>query len=283
MLYYAARIAAAADGEVDDALRSEAAPPRAVGRSCTEGDRPLPLVNDSRCPRCSLQPICLPDEINAARSVASESPRKLWPPRDDGIHRRRQKEPERCSRGLFQSPRPTAGLFQELPPSPASESLSLLGSVQISTQAAADALHGTRNRPGRLSFRCRPPSWRCSIRSTPSSPTRGAIRSTVATIPPRLSSLPGPSSPAQDPRHQRTLLMRKSRHPSGSCLGAPSHIAEAQFPAEVRPADRQSPVDMRGRLPPSTSEHFGGPQPGAISVRSSTSSAARRASSAGSQ
>jgi hypothetical protein len=62
-------------------------------------------VNDPGCPRCSLQPICLPDEINHQRLSALTvdgaapkargdgkpapdelTPRKLWPPRGDGIH-----------------------------------------------------------------------------------------------------------------------------------------------------------------------------------------------------
>src|SRR5690606_12717912 len=66
------------------------------------GRRPAPLVNDPKCPRCSLQPICLPDEINYQRLTALTvngqetqeqlTPRKIWPPRDDGIHVVLQKE-----------------------------------------------------------------------------------------------------------------------------------------------------------------------------------------------
>lgn len=69
---------------VDDALKAEALATLEAAKACAEGPRPLPLVNDPRCPRCSLQPICLPDEVNHQR--ASEptdelAPRKIWPPR----------------------------------------------------------------------------------------------------------------------------------------------------------------------------------------------------------
>jgi hypothetical protein len=83
-LYYAAerrRI----ELPVVDALRKEALDTLAAARACAQGPRPAPLVNDSKCPRCSLQPFCLPDEVNFERTQAI-SPRKLWPPRDDAIH-----------------------------------------------------------------------------------------------------------------------------------------------------------------------------------------------------
>ncbi len=94
-LYYAAerlklRVA------VDDALKRDALVELEAAKRTAEGHRPPPLVNDPRCPRCSLQPICLPDEINhqcvTSLTVAGQpvderlTPRKLWPPRDDGIH-----------------------------------------------------------------------------------------------------------------------------------------------------------------------------------------------------
>jgi CRISPR-associated protein Cas1 len=135
VLYYAA-IRRRVTIEVDDALRAEALATLQLARACAEGDRPLPLVNDSRCPRCSLQPICLPDEINSARSANEESPRKLWPPRDDGIHLVAQRKGTRVGvRGAcLQVTEADGGTLQELPLAGV-ESLSLLGSVQISTQA----------------------------------------------------------------------------------------------------------------------------------------------------
>ncbi|HVA45775.1 MAG TPA: Dna2/Cas4 domain-containing protein [Pirellulales bacterium] len=73
---------------VDDLLRADALAILAAAKACAAGPRSLPLVNDPRCPRCSLQPICLPDEVNQQRAAESGElrPRKIWPPRDDGIH-----------------------------------------------------------------------------------------------------------------------------------------------------------------------------------------------------
>lgn len=132
--------------EVDDALRRDALAELEAARSAANGPRPPPLVNDPRCPRCSLQPICLPDEINHQRltalTVGGEpiderlTPRKLWPPRDDGIHVVLQREGVRLGvRG--QSVRITdkeGELVRELPLANV-ESLAVLGGVQVSTQA----------------------------------------------------------------------------------------------------------------------------------------------------
>ena len=71
---------------VTDELRQEKPLATLDGAKKTAtGRRPLPLVNDVRCVRCSLQPVCLPDEVNFERMEAVK-PRLLWPPRDDGIH-----------------------------------------------------------------------------------------------------------------------------------------------------------------------------------------------------
>lgn len=132
--------------EVDDALRRAALAELEAARSVAKGPRPPPLANDPRCPRCSLQPICLPDEINHQRltalTVGGEpiderlTPRKLWPPRDDGIHVVLQREGVRIGvRG--QSVRVTekeGELVRDLPLADL-ESLPVLGGVQVSTQA----------------------------------------------------------------------------------------------------------------------------------------------------
>ncbi|MEP0848064.1 MAG: Dna2/Cas4 domain-containing protein, partial [Phycisphaerae bacterium] len=132
--------------EVDDALRRAALAELEAARSVAKGPRPPPLVNDPRCPRCSLQPICLPDEINHQRltalTVGGEpiderlTPRKLWAPRDDGIHVVLQREGVRIGvRG--QSVRITdkeGELVRDLPLANL-ESLPVLGGVQVSTQA----------------------------------------------------------------------------------------------------------------------------------------------------
>ncbi|MEK6675983.1 MAG: CRISPR-associated endonuclease Cas1 [Planctomycetota bacterium] len=131
---------------VDDAMKRDAVAELEAAKRTAEGPRPPPLVNDPRCPRCSLQPICLPDEINHQRLVALTvngeigndqwTPRKLWPPRDDGIHVALQREGIRVgARG--QSVRVTGKdgeLLRDLPLANV-ESLAVLGGVQISTQA----------------------------------------------------------------------------------------------------------------------------------------------------
>lgn len=135
--------------EVDDALRQYALAELEAAKRTAEGPRPAPLVNDVRCPRCSLQPICLPDEINHQRLTALTidgraprlsaddlTPRKFWPPRDDGIHVVLQREGIRVGvRG--QSVRVTdkdGGLVRDMPLANV-ESLAVMGGVQVSTQA----------------------------------------------------------------------------------------------------------------------------------------------------
>jgi len=160
-LYYAAeklRLRVA----VDQSLREEALAELAAAERAAKGPRPPPLVNDPRCPRCSLQPICLPDEINHQRFVGLTvegagveggepgpraanrpagdrfQPRKMWPPRSDGIHVVVQREAVKVGvRG--QSVRITdreGELVRDLPLANL-ESLALLGGVQVSTQALA--------------------------------------------------------------------------------------------------------------------------------------------------
>ncbi len=142
---------------VDDALRCDALTGLEAAKRTAEGSRPPPLVNDPKCPKCSLQPICLPDEINQQRFTALTTegagaaadgngknrptleqltPRKLWPPRDDGIHVVLQREGVRVGvRG--QSVRITdkdGAVVRELPLANL-ESLAVVGGTQVSTQA----------------------------------------------------------------------------------------------------------------------------------------------------
>lgn len=124
---------------VDDTLRQDARDCLDAARNCAAGPRPLPLVNDPRCPRCSLAPVCLPDEVNCARSAdddAEVSPRKLWPPRNDGIQVIVQQHGARVSvhgRSLEISDRKGAEV-KKLPLAGV-ESLALVGTVQVTTQA----------------------------------------------------------------------------------------------------------------------------------------------------
>jgi CRISPR-associated endonuclease Cas1 len=135
VLYYAS-VRRRIDVIVDNALRREALETLEAAQRCAAGSRPLPLVNDPKCPRCSLQPICLPDEINAERDCQPGSPRKLWPPRDDGIHLVAQKQGTRVGiRGASLRVTEADGTTTQEIPLASVESLSLLGSVQISTQS----------------------------------------------------------------------------------------------------------------------------------------------------
>ncbi len=134
---------------VDDTLRRDALDELDRAKSTAAGPRPAPLLNDPRCPRCSLQPICLPDEINHQRSASAASnrastdggdgelrPRKLWPARDDGIHVVTQREGTRIGvRGEFLRLSDTNGTAVRDIPLATIESLCLVGGVQISTQA----------------------------------------------------------------------------------------------------------------------------------------------------
>jgi CRISPR-associated protein Cas1 len=121
--------------EVNDTLCSEALATLEAAKRTAEGRRPLPLVNDVRCVRCSLQPVCLPDEVNQQRDEQVR-PRKIWPPRDDGIHLVAQVNGAKVGvRGMCVRVTDKDGsVLKELPIANL-ESLSLLGSVQVSTQA----------------------------------------------------------------------------------------------------------------------------------------------------
>lgn len=124
---------------VDDTLKAEALLTLEKAKQCAQGSRPLPLVNDSRCLRCSLQPICLPDEVNHQRAQSQTDkipPRKIWPPRDDGIHIVAQQDGVKIGvHGMELRVTDKNGSVVKTLPLANLESLSLLGSVQITTQA----------------------------------------------------------------------------------------------------------------------------------------------------
>lgn len=138
IIYYAAekrRVTVRVDG----ALRTEALTALEAAKACAAGPRPLPLVNDPRCPGCSLQPVCLPDEVNQQREATPSGglkPRKIWPPRDDGIHIVAQQDGTKIGvRGSAMLITGGNGAKLKELPLAGVESLSLIGSVQISTQA----------------------------------------------------------------------------------------------------------------------------------------------------
>lgn len=121
--------------QVDDRLRGDALATLEAAKRTAAGPRPLPLVNDPRCLRCSLQPVCLPDEVNQQRDQQLR-PRKIWPPRDDGIHLVAQMNGAKVGvRGQSVRVTDKAGAVLKELPIANLESLSLLGSVQVSTQA----------------------------------------------------------------------------------------------------------------------------------------------------
>lgn len=124
---------------VDAALKEEALRTLEEAKECAGGTRPLPLINDPKCPRCSLQPICLPDEINLHRAHSDDeewTPRRIWPPRDDGIHVVAQAEGLKAGvRGKELNVYDKNGATVKSVPLANIESLSLLGSVQLTTQA----------------------------------------------------------------------------------------------------------------------------------------------------
>jgi len=124
---------------VDEALKAESLQVLENAKQCAKGPRPLPLVNDPRCPRCSLQPLCLPDEINYQRADLSNeelTPRKIWPLHEDGIHIVAQQEGVKMGvRGMELIVTSREGNLVKTIPLADVESISLLGSVQITTQA----------------------------------------------------------------------------------------------------------------------------------------------------
>src|SRR5581483_3819324 len=121
---------------VDEVLKREALHTLQAAKQCAVGPRPAPLINDSRCLRCSLQPVCLPDEVNQQRLAEDIKPRQIWPPCDEGIHLVMQREGVKVGvRGSSLRVTDRDGLLVKEVPLAGVESLALLGSVQVSTQA----------------------------------------------------------------------------------------------------------------------------------------------------
>lgn len=234
---------------VDDALRQRALAELEAAKRAADGPRPPPLVNDPRCPRCSLQPICLPDEINHQRLTAITvdgqapgdtadelTPRKLWPPRDDGIHVVLQKEGIRVGvRG--QSVRITdkeGELVRDLPLANI-ESLAVLGGVQVSTQALC--VFAEHEVPVALMSS----AGRLVAMMDPMGPTSAAVRAAQVRVldrPEKALELARAVTVAKI-ANQRTLLMRNH-------VGLPSRVA-SDLQECVNAAERASTMDeLRG-------------------------------------
>lgn len=158
-------------------LRQEALGALAQAKAlAAAGVRPPPLVNDPRCPRCSLQPFCLPDEINFEKAGGPNapeefSPRRILPRRDDGIHLVSTTDGIKIgvSGASLRFTDKEGRLVRESPLADV-ESLSVLGYVQVTTQA----LHA-------LSAQDIPVAWltaggRLVAMLDPLSPTSAAVR-----------------------------------------------------------------------------------------------------------
>jgi CRISPR-associated protein Cas1 len=123
-------------------LREESLGILAKARAQAEGGiRPPPLVNDRKCPRCSLQPFCLPDEINFEKAGGPNapeefSPRRILPKRDDGIHLVALSDGVRIgvSGESLRLSDKDGKLVREAPLADV-ESLTVMGNVQVTTQA----------------------------------------------------------------------------------------------------------------------------------------------------
>jgi len=127
------------DFPFEESVREEALATLAEARETAGGKMPLPLLNDPRCVGCSMQPVCLPDEINHQLGL-NPNPRKVWPPDDEGIQVVAQTQGVKVgirADELVFSPQQWAGTDAKpyCVPISAVNSLSLLGTVQISTQA----------------------------------------------------------------------------------------------------------------------------------------------------
>jgi CRISPR-associated protein Cas1 len=233
VLYYA-QTRARLTIPVDDQLRAEAIAELEAAKRTAAGPRPLPLVDDPKCPRCSLQPICLPDEINHQRRAtltiegrpAGEpiSPRRIWPPRDDGIHVAAQTEGVKIGvRGasLRLSDR-DGGTVREMPIASV-ESLAIVGSVQLSTQA----LHVLADHAVPVVYMTA--AGRCVAWVDPPTPTSAATRLSQAhrcVDPASRLTLAGSLISAKI-ANQRTLLMRNAPDAPPSALDELSRQARS--------------------------------------------------------
>jgi CRISPR-associated protein Cas1 len=122
---------------VDAVLRGEALHTLRAAQESAAGARPLPLVNDPKCVRCSLQPFCLPDEVNQQRAcIEGPKARSIWPTRDDALHVVAQQDGTKIGvNGLSLKITDKEGKETRKIPLAGLESLAVLGGVQVSTQA----------------------------------------------------------------------------------------------------------------------------------------------------
>ncbi|MCL4506659.1 MAG: CRISPR-associated endonuclease Cas1 [Chloroflexi bacterium] len=135
------------DVPFDDALVAHTRELTRAARHMAEGARiPAPLADSPKCVRCSLAPICLPDEVNllaggdTAASDSDERVRRLMPARDDALPLYVQEQGARVGKSgevfeawLKDRKLGETRMFE-------TSHIALLGSVQITTQAVSEAL-----------------------------------------------------------------------------------------------------------------------------------------------
>jgi len=110
------------------------------------GQIPPPLVDSPKCVRCSLAPICLPDEVNRLASGQADSEadddgvRRLMPARDDALPLYVQEQGARVTKSgevfeawLKDRKLGESRIFE-------TSQIALFGNVQITTQALGEAL-----------------------------------------------------------------------------------------------------------------------------------------------
>jgi CRISPR-associated protein Cas1 len=109
---------------------------RDVRRMASQGAIPPPLVNSPKCPRCSLAPICLPDEISFLRGrLPEEDVRRIFPAREDAAPLYVQAQGTSVGvRGERVEIRERGALVKDARLIDVSQ-VSLFGNVQVTTQA----------------------------------------------------------------------------------------------------------------------------------------------------
>jgi CRISPR-associated protein Cas1 len=107
-----------------------------VRRMARQGTIPPPLVNSPKCLRCSLAPICLPDEVSLLRgAVGEDDVRRIFPARDDAAPLYLQTQGLSVGiRGERVEIREGGSLVRDARLLDVSQ-VSLFGNIQITTQA----------------------------------------------------------------------------------------------------------------------------------------------------
>lgn len=121
---------------IDEALERRTRELLVELRSCAaSGEIPPPLVDSPKCAGCSLNAICLPDEVQFLRDGVSEV-RLLYPARDDAIPLYVQKQGARIgvSNEVLQVREPEGAVVQEVRLADLSQ-VNVLGNVGVTTQA----------------------------------------------------------------------------------------------------------------------------------------------------